>query len=1031
MGFIFALVGAFAGGSLISGGRSLFGVVAGMFIGWLLHRLLDATTSIRRLEDRVDTLERRNAATAPTEKVARKTFDAPQRVSVYEPTPVEPPKAIPVPQTAATHVAAETGRPFREPEVVVHARTPEPEPEPGMGAHAIEVAKRWLTTGNVPVKVGVLLSFFGVAFLLKYAVEQELFSIPMSVRYLAVAGFATFLLTFGWRRREENRVFALSIQGGGIGVLFLTVFAAFRLHGLLTPTIAFGLLIIITAAAGVLAIKQESRAFAILGTTGGFLAPLLISTGSGNHVGLFSYYLILNCAVLGVAWYRSWRELNIIGFGFTFGVGTIWGYQYYVPELFSTTEPFLVLYFLFYTIIAVLFAFRVPPRIRGYVDGTLLFGTPTIAFALQTQLLNDTEYGLAISAAILSAFYAAFALWLRRTQEKNFELLMQAFIALAVAFGTIAIPLALDDRWTAIAWAMEGAALVWIGVRQKTTLAKLTGTALPFAAGVEFLSYGWVHDLGVPVLNGNLMGGVIIALTSLYSAHMLLQDDRGREWQKFASVALLIWGIGWWFGSGFAEISDRATAGNELMIAILYFGSSFAAMHYAANRLQWLALWQITLGFLPLAGGAGLIAYGWTDDLGIPVLNGNLLGGAMIAWMSLYSARKLRTDERADDALKPISIVLFIWGLLFWFGAGSAEIFDRVSSSNQLHGLLLFGSLSLAAIAYAGKRFQWIAYKRVSLALLPALIIGALAYLLEHDHFFKGLGALGWLTAIAAHVFILYVYEGEKNRAESIAHGLGAMFFVGLLAFELGWQVDRVVTNDVWPFTAGLLVLAVGAFGLLFEKANRRRDRWPFSKQPDAYFVATLLMVLAYVTLVTIVCINDPGDPAPLPYIPILNPFDVMSIVAVALMWFGMRFEAERERWGLEKDSRAPQFFLAGVAFLLSTIAVVRIVHHTTGVAWYPSALMNSVSVQSTLSIYWAILGLSGMVLGTRRARRIVWMAGAGLMIAVVLKLFVIDLGNTGTVARIISFLGVGVMLLVVGYFSPVPPKQSDTAMAG
>ncbi|NQV86574.1 MAG: DUF2339 domain-containing protein, partial [Woeseiaceae bacterium] len=923
------------------------------------------------------------------------------------------------------------GSAFKEPTAAAHARTPERAPEPGMGAHAIEVARRWLTTGNVPVKVGVLLSFFGVAFLLKYAVEQEMFSIPMSVRYLGVAGFATFLLTFGWRRREENRVFALSIQGGGIGVLFLTVFAAFRLHGLLTPTIAFGLLIIITAAAGVLAIKQESRAFAILGTTGGFLAPLLISTGSGNHVALFAYYLLLNCAVLGVAWYRSWRELNIIGFGFTFGVGTIWGYQYYVPELFSTTEPFLVLYFLFYTAIAVLFAFRVPPRIRGYVDGTLLFGTPTIAFALQTQLLNDTEYGLAISAGVLSAFYAALALWLRRTQEKNFDLLAQAFIALAVAFGTIAVPLALDDRWTAIAWAMEGAALVWIGVRQKTTLAKLSGTALAFLAGLEFLSYGWVPNLGIPILNGNLMGGAIIALTSLYSAYALLKDDRGRKWQELASTALLIWGIGWWFGSGFAEISDRATASNELIIAILYFGSSFAAMNYAENRLQWLTLWQITLGFLPLAGGAGLIAHGWTDDLGMPVLNGNFLGGAMIAWMSLYSARRLRNDVRTEELLKPIANALFIWGVLFWFGAGSAEIFDRVSSSNQLHGLLLFGSLSLAAIAYAGKRFQWIAYRRLSLALLPALMIGALAYLFEHDHFFKGLGALGWLVAIVAHIFILYVYQGKKSRAESIAHGLGAMFFVGLLAFELGWQIDRVVTNDVWPVSAELLALAIGTFGLLFEKANRRNDRWPFSNQPDAYFIAALLMVLAYLMLVMIVSINSPGDPAPLPYIPILNPLDVLSIVALALMWFGMRFERECERWGLEKNSRAPRFFLASVAFFLSTIAVIRIVHHMTGVAWYPSALMNSVSVQSTLSIYWAILGLSGMVLGTRRALRMVWMVGAGLMIVVVLKLFVIDLGNTGTVARIISFLGVGMMLLVVGYFSPVPPKPTDTTAVG
>ena len=895
MAFVFSLIGALAGAWIISEGRTFFGFLVGMIIGWLLHRLMQAQTNMKRLLDRVDLLEQRNTTTESGERLSKKTFETQPRVSVYEPTPAAPPPAaelVPLKATEST------------PDVIVHKRIPEPDPEPGMGEHTIEVAKRWLTTGNVPVNVGVIISFFGVAFLLKYAVENELFSIPMSVRYPGVAGFAAALLAFGWRKRDENRVFALSIQGGGIGVLFLTVFAALRLHGLLSPGIAFSLLILITAAAGVLAIKQESRAFAILGTTGGFLAPLLVSTGSGNHVGLFSYYLILNCAILGVAWYRPWRELNIIGFGFTFGVGTIWGYQYYVPELFATTEPFLLLYFLFYTIIAVLFAFRQRPELRGYVDGTLLFGTPTIAFALQSQLLNDTEYGLAISAAVVSLFYAATAVWLRRTQQENFTLMTQAFIALAVAFGTIAIPLALDDRWTAIAWALEGAALVWIGVQQKTTLAKMSGTALAFAGGSEFLSYGWVNDLGMPVLNGNYVGGVLIALTSLYSAHGLSKDERGREWQK------------------------------------------------------------------------------------------------------------------------PVSIGLFVWGLLFWFGAGSAEIADRVTGNQQLHWLLLFASVSLAAMAYAGKRFQWIAYSRVSLTLLPALSVGALAYFVVFGHFLKGLGAFGWLVAVVAHVWILHAYQGAKTREESVAHGWGAIFFTGLTGLEVWWQLERFVTNDVWSGGAGLLILAAGAFALLFERWTRP---WPFSKHFDAYFVAGLLLVVFYVALVVGVSVTRPGDPAPVPYIPILNPFDILSLAAVALMAYGIRLGQAHDRWGIDKDSRSPQLVLGATALLLSTISVVRIVHHMTGVAWHSSSLFDSVAVQSSLSIYWAILGLGSMVLGARWVRRSVWMLGAALMGVVVLKLFVIDLGNTGTVARIISFLGVGVMLLVVGYFSPVPPKLQKT----
>ncbi|NIS88555.1 MAG: DUF2339 domain-containing protein, partial [Woeseiaceae bacterium] len=133
------------------------------------------------------------------------------------------------------------------------------------------------------------------------------------------------------------------------------------------------------------------------------------------------------------------------------------------------------------------------------VDGTLVFGTPVIAFAIQSQLVEDMEYGLAISAVVLAVLYTLIATWLHRMQSKQLRLLIESFIALAVAFATIAIPLALDGRWTAVAWSLEGAALVWIAVRQERILARLAGSALLVAAGIAYADYGWKNDLGIPV----------------------------------------------------------------------------------------------------------------------------------------------------------------------------------------------------------------------------------------------------------------------------------------------------------------------------------------------------------------------------------------------------------------------------------------------------------------------------------------------------------------------------------------------------
>src|SRR5664279_2273151 len=65
----------------------------------------------------------------------------------------------------------------------------------------------------------------------------------------------------------------------------------------------------------------------------------------------------------------------------------------------------------------------------------------------------------------------------------------------------------------------------------------------------------------------------------------------------------------------------------------------------------------------------------------------------------------------------------------------------------------------------------------------------------------------------------------------------------------------------------------------------------------------------------------------------------------------------------------------------------------------------------------------------SRRRRREVWFVGAAILCAVALKLFVVDLSQTETITRIISFVGVGLLMLCVGYFSPLPPLPSKEVL--
>jgi uncharacterized membrane protein len=97
---------------------------------------------------------------------------------------------------------------------------------------------RWFTTGNVPVKVGVVLSLFGVGFLVKEGIDRQWLVLPLELKLIVVALFGVGLLVLGWRLRQRQRVYALSVQGGGIGVLYLTIYASFALYDLLPAPLA-------------------------------------------------------------------------------------------------------------------------------------------------------------------------------------------------------------------------------------------------------------------------------------------------------------------------------------------------------------------------------------------------------------------------------------------------------------------------------------------------------------------------------------------------------------------------------------------------------------------------------------------------------------------------------------------------------------------------------------------------------------------------------------------------------------------------
>jgi uncharacterized membrane protein len=868
------------------------GAILGAAVGWLIGR-----GAAQPKAEKASALERRLAA------VERQLVELDRRLTRIEtpvlatPPIVEEPRVVPLPEPEPAPIETEA------PEPIAPTAPPRPttakRPPKQLEDYAVW---RWLTGGNTVVRVGIVILFFGVAFLLRYAYEHV--RAPIELRLTGIAIGAIVLLAVGWRLRTHRAGYALALQGGGIGILYLLIFAAFRLYQLVPPTAAFVLLVGIAAFSAVLAVAQDSRALAVLGASGGFLAPVLASTGGGNHVALFSYYAILNAGILGIAWFKAWRILNLVGFAFTFLIGTLWGVRSYSPEHFATTEPFLILFFLFYLAIPLMFARQQAGKLERYVDGTLVFGVPLVAFGLQVGLVREIEYGAAWSALALAALYLILARVVFARAGEALRLLAESFLALGVVFGTLTIPLALDGRWTSAAWALEGAAIVWIGVRQQRAVARAFGIALQILAGVAFLA-GLGHPMAdVPVANSVYLGCVFVAVAGLFCAWYL---DRRR------------------------------------------------------------------------------------DDLG------------QLERIAAY--------------------VLFVWGLAWWVGGALNEIDEHVSRAYGVQAALLFATGSCALFSLLHQRIHWRAARYPALALLPSMAVLAVLTFDRDRHPFAHIGYVAWPLAFVGHYWLLRRHESEGSRYQYWLHAAGVWLLAVLASSEVAWAIDRVVAGRaVWPLIAWALV--PGAMLYVLARWGKRVV-WPVAKHFDAYYLAGAAPLAVFLGLwALLVNFVSSGNPAPLPYVPILNPLDLAQVGAVLMiaLWFVAGRKCGVPAFKAISLPSAWTLLGAGV-FVWANAVLLRTLHHWAGVPFSLEAMLRSTLVETSLSLFWTLIALGAMVAATRRAARPVWLAGAGLMAVVVAKLFLVDLSNVGTVERIVSFIGVGVLMLVIGYFSPVPPK--------
>jgi uncharacterized membrane protein len=255
-------------------------------------------------------------------------------------------------------------------------------------------------------------------------------------------------------------------------------------------------------------------------------------------------------------------------------------------------------------------------------------------------------------------------------------------------------------------------------------------------------------------------------------------------------------------------------------------------------------------------------------------------------------------------------------------------------------------------------------------------------------------------------------------------HALGALVLAALGALQgRAFTADWGDAASAWPWLGWLVVPALMLMALPRPGTARR---WPVSAEPQAYQGTVGAVLTAGLLLWTVLAnLWSDGSAHPLPHVPLLNPLDVGVGAALLGAWLWLRSEAARR--ALQNNPAFVPAVLAAAGFVWLNAILIRGFHHYAGVPYHIDAWVHSLAVQTGITLLWTGISLGAMWTAARRGWRAPWLVGATLLGAVVLKLLLIDQSGTGTITRIVSFIGVGVLMLVIGYVAPLPSRQEGS----
>jgi uncharacterized membrane protein len=413
--------------------------------------LADLTARVYRIEHRLQMDAPVQQPSAVVETVLpAKTSEASSAAAPDQPATAAPAQ---IPARASYVVSAPSGIPPRVPYT-----QSESDLESRIGSH-------WLN------RIGIAALLIGVSYFLKFAFDNNWIGPAGRVTIGLLAGIA--MVVWSERFRSKGyKAFSYSLKAVGIGAMYLSLWAAFQVYSLIPSSVAFVMMLAVTASTAAMALAQDAQILAAFALTGGFSTPLLLSTGQNREIALFAYVAILDLATLALVRFKPWRRLLVMSYAGTLLLYIGWYSSFYTRNQLNLTLGFATLFFAI---------FAIAPLITLQPEGemALLASIPAVlafvnagVYFLQTYVMIE-EVNKTYMAWFALGLAAIYILLSRQVHSRALtpgasDILHFLHLAVAIGFITVAIPIRLDAHWITIGWFVEAGVLLWVANRIKS-----------------------------------------------------------------------------------------------------------------------------------------------------------------------------------------------------------------------------------------------------------------------------------------------------------------------------------------------------------------------------------------------------------------------------------------------------------------------------------------------------------------------------------------------------------------------------------